>query len=252
MSDSDRLPTNVRTLLILEALSRAGAPMSPTDLGREIGLPKPTIHRLCATMLDDGFLVRDQMSKGVRPGRRAREMANGLIHNSADAVARRQVLRQVSETVRETVNFAAPTDDGMTYVDRVETDWAFRIQLPIGAVVPFHRTASGKTYLASLPPAKRRKLIAALDFSGGTPNAHPDSESLEKELKEIRERGYALDREELLEGMVALAVPIRDPSGAFAAALAFHGPNQRLSVEGMLKHLETMREASARLSSLLF
>lgn len=252
MADGDRLPTNVRTLLILEALASSGRSLTPSDLGRAIGLPKPTIHRLCATLLDDGFLARDPAGKGLRPGRRAREMASGLIHNYADAAARRQILNQVAAAVHETVNFAAPTDDGMTYVDRVETDWAFRIQLPIGARVPFHRTASGKTFLASLKPSRRRKIIEALDFSDGPPNAHRSAASLEGELKEIARQGYALDNEELLEGMVALAVPVRDKAGVFVAALAFHGPNQRLSAEGMLEHLNTLRVASGRLTDILF
>ncbi|MEO1612181.1 MAG: IclR family transcriptional regulator [Pseudomonadota bacterium] len=251
MSDGERIPTNVRPLLILEALSSADGPMTTAELGRAVGLPKPTIHRLCASMLDANFLSRDHATRGLRPGRRAREIATGLLHNVADATARRQILTQVSETVKETVNFAAPSDNGMTYVDRVETDWAFRIQLPIGAIVPFHRTASGKTYLASLPPAQRAKMAHSLDFSDGTPNAHKSPESLLTELEAIAKRGFALDNEELLEGMVALAVPICDKRRRYFASLAFHGPNQRLNADSMVAHLDTMRNAAEKLSDLL-
>lgn len=251
MSEGERIPTNVRTLLILEALANANGPLTTAELGRAVGLPKPTIHRLCATLLEEQFLTRDHASRGLRPGRRAREIATGLLHNVADVAARRQVLIELAQTVKETVNFAAPSDDGMIYVDRVETDWAFRIQLPIGAVVPFHRTASGKTYLASLPPAQRRKLAHSFSYEDGTDNAHGSPESLLSELDAIAKRGYALDNEELMEGMVALAVPILDQRRRYFASLAFHGPRQRLSVDGMMAQLPVMQKASDQLAELL-
>lgn len=238
--------------MILEALAASKEPMTPATLGKALGLPKPTIHRLVTTLLEEGFLAKDQATKGVRPGRRARSMANGLIHNSTDAVIRRQILNQIASDVQETVNFASPTENGMIYVDRVETDWAFRIQLPIGATVPFHRTASGKTYLASLPKPKRLKLVETLDFSEGTANSHKSIGSLLTELREISLNGYAIDNEELLEGMVALAVPVYSQANDFVAAVAFHGPCQRLSIAKLKGHLEAMKATSERLSKLLF
>lgn len=252
MPASERIPTNIRNLLILEALAASNEPMTSTELGKALKLPKPTIHRLVATLLNEGFLARDPNAKGVRPGRRVREMANGLIHNSTDATIRRQILNWVAAEVQETVNFASPTEDGMTYLDRVETDWAFRIQLPIGVTVPFHRTASGKTYLASMPPARRVKTAHAMDLSSGPPKAHATVDELLADLKEVAKRGYAIDNEEMLEGMVALAVPVRDQSGAYVASLAFHGPAQRLSVDGMLGHLETLKSASEKITRLLY
>ena len=252
MTGPARIPTNLRTLLILEALSRSGRALSPTEIGREVGLPKPTAHRLCATLVVEGVLAPSGGGGGLRPGRRARDMARGLLHASGDAQARRQVLTQVAAAVGETVNFAAPADEGMTYVDLVETDWAFRIQLPIGAVVPFHRTASGKTWLASLPLARRKRMAAAFDYSGGGPNAHRDAAALLADLAEIGRRGYALDREELLEGMVALAVPIQDVGGDFVAALAFHGPTQRISIDDAVSRKELLQSTATRLSETLF
>ena len=252
MSEEDRIPTNLRALLILEAMADTTSPITPTELGRRIGLPKQTIHRLCATLQAEGYLTRGDADKGLIPGRRAREMASGLLHNSVDAQARRQILQRISSSLNETVNFAAPTENGMTYVDRVETDWAFRIQLPIGAVVPFHCTASGKTYLASLPPAQRRKLVGALKLEARTPNSHVTQESLLAELSEIAAQGYSLDREELMEGMVALAAPVHDRKGRFVAAIAFHGPSPRLTIDIALRHLDLLKQASRDLTEVMF
>ena len=252
MQTGERIPTTIRTLLVLEVLAEAGAPLTATEIGRRLGLPKPTIHRLCATLLDEGLLARDPAAGGFRPGRRARSMANGLLHASADAAVRRQILIRVANAVSETVNFAAPTDEGMTYVDRVETGWAFRIQMPIGVKVPFHATASGKTYLASMPPARRRRMVGALTLTAETAQSHLEADTLLAELAETARRGYAVDREELLDGMVALAVPVTDGDGRYMAALAFHGPTPRLTIDKALDHLDLLRGAASDLTRLIF
>jgi DNA-binding IclR family transcriptional regulator len=137
----------------------------------------------------------------------------------------------------------------MSYQDRVETDWAFRIQLPVGSHVPFHCTASGKCFMASLPPRTRRRFVESLALTPLTPATLSDRERLIEDLAEIARRGYSLDAEEFMEGMVAIAVPVTDPEGRFIAALAFHGPVQRVSIAAAEARLGMLQEAATRLSA---
>ena len=67
-------------------------------------------------------------------------------------MVRQTVLNALAEDVGETCNIAMPERHAMVYLDRVETKWPLRIQLPVGTEVPFHCTASGKMYLSSLKP----------------------------------------------------------------------------------------------------
>ncbi|MGI9371472.1 MAG: IclR family transcriptional regulator [Hyphomicrobiales bacterium] len=251
MSKEGRIATNLRTLLILEIVGRADTALSPTEINAHIGLPKQSIHRLCATLVDEGFLVLEPGSKRLRPARRLRLMASGLLHASRIHIARRQILERVANEVRETVNFVVPEDDGMSYIDRVETDWPFRVQLPIGTRVPFHCTASGKTFLASLPSKARNKLLTTLVLDRRTPNTLTDPKLLAKELKTIAKQGYALDREEFMEGMVAIAVPVIDTQGRFVAALAFHGPTIRLSIDNLIARKGVLIDAAKQLTHAL-
>ena len=252
MSDGDRIPTNLRTLLILEVLGHAGEPMTATDLGREVGLAKQTAQRLCTTLEAEGFLIRHGNSKKFLPARRIRTMSAGLLFASRAHIARRQVLEDVARKVSETVNFVVPEDTGMSYLDRVETDWPFRVQFPIGSNVPFHCTASGKTFMASLPPKARRTFVEGLDLAGLTAHTHVTPASLLDELAEIAKQGFALDREEFIEGMVAIAVPVRDMAGRFVAALAFHGPVQRISIDSALARKDVLTDGARRLTNVLF
>lgn len=247
-----RIPTNLRTLLILEVLGRSDGAMTATEINAQIGLPKQTVHRLCATLEAEGFLTREGGSMRYLPARRLRELGTGLVLNSRNHVARHQILIDVAREVRETVNFVVPEADGMSYVDRVETDWMFRIQLPVGSHVPFHCTASGKCFLASLSPAKRKQMVHSLTLSEETRKTRTDPEQLLAELKEIAAQGYSTDDEEFLDGMIAVAVPVTDSSGRFFAALAFHGPTQRLTLGEIVARKPVLQDAALRLRNVLF
>jgi len=247
-----RIPTNMRTLLLLEALGRSEKAMTPTELNASIGLPKQTVHRLCTTLEDQGFLVRDGNGKGFRAARRSRLLASGLLHAGWANIARHQVLSEVAKTVGETVNYVAPEEAGMRYLDRVDTDWSFRIQLPVGTNVPFHCTASGKVFMASLSPKARAAFVNALTLSQRTMKTHTSPEALMAELKLIAKQGYAEDDEEFLDDMVAVAVPICDLRGRYVASLAVHGPAQRMSLSNARDMLPTLQLGAEKLRDALF
>lgn len=248
----DKIAPNLRVLHILEIIADADGPMVPAEISRAMGLPKQTVHRLCATLEENGFLVRDADQKGLRPARRMRAISSGLLSGSHIHIARHQILQDLSRQVGETVNFVLAEENGMIYQDRVETDWPFRIQLPIGTHVPFHCTASGKTYLASLPPKKRSALVSSLSMEKLTENTIATEDALHAELKTVRRQGFALDDQEFVNGMVAIAAPVRDPRGKFFAAVAFHGPIQRLSLDYAKSCRDVLFQAAERLKATLF
>lgn len=251
MGDESRIPTNLRTLLILEVLGKSDRALSPTEINQHIGLPKQTVHRLCATLVEEGFLTYEPSGKRLRPARRLRSMGIGMLYASHVHIARRQILEQVAQTVGETVNFVVPTDDGMNYIDRVETDWPFRVQLPVGTHVPFHCTASGKVFLASLAPVLREKLARSLQLKPYTDNTFDNVDALLANLEDIANQGYAIDDQEFMDGMVAIAVPIFDEKKRFIAALAAHGPTVRVDSEILVQHKALLSDAASQLANVL-
>lgn len=252
MNDEQRIPTNLRMLLILEALASSGRAMTPSELGEEVDLPKPTLHRLCTTLEQDGFLYREHHTGRLRPARRARVLAAGLQAVSRQHIARRLVLKSVAEKIRETCNLAAPGREGMVYLDRVDTPWPLRFQLPVGTEVPFHCTASGKLFLSSFPDAELDALLDVMELTPEAPNSITDRGALRTEIETIRAAGYSWDNQEFMAGMIAFAAPVRDPQGRFACALAFHAPMQRVGFEEGRGHVPLLRETAARIETVMF
>lgn len=252
-SDTDReaIPTNLRLLLLLEEIARGGIPATPTAVNEKMGLPKPTIHRLFQRLEDEGFLQRDIDGRSYSVGHRMRKLAVNVLSSSRVRTVRLAVLNSIAEQIGETCNIATPDRDAMVYLDRVETTWPLRIQLPIGTQVPFHSTASGKMYLSSLAPRLLSKYLSATALEAHTGKTLTTAKALQAEIEQVRAQGYATDDEEFMEGMVAIAVAIRDDHGRLMSTLSVHAPKQRITIGDLKGHLDLLNKSARDLSELV-
>jgi DNA-binding IclR family transcriptional regulator len=103
--------------------------------------------------------------------------------------------------------------------------------------------------LSALPRRRRDALIGASTLSRYTENTITDRASLRRELDEIRKRGYSVDNQEFLAGVVCLAVPVKDRKGAVCAALAISAPEARMSAAEAIEHLPDLHAAAEGLSA---
>ncbi|WP_291730404.1 IclR family transcriptional regulator [Leisingera sp. F5] len=245
-----QIPTNLRLLVLLEEIARRGVAVKPAEMIEAMGLPKPTVHRLMQTAESEGFLQRDLDGRAYGPGPRLRRLALNTMSSEHLRTARLSILKSVAEELGETCNLATPDREGMIYLDRVETKWPLRIQLPIGTQVPFHCTASGKMYLSTLKPATLQAVLHARPLEAVTGQSCTDPAALSTELDAIRSRGYSTDAEEFISGMVAVAVPVRDTHSRLLATLSVHAPVQRRSLQDLTDFLPALQTAAAALSDL--
>jgi DNA-binding IclR family transcriptional regulator len=248
---SDPIPTNLRLLLLLEEVARSGEPITPTEINLTLGLPKPTIHRLFSTLLDEGFLQRDIGGRAYLPGPRLRSLAGGVLSSSHIRASRQTVLKRLSAEIGETCNIALPDNESMVYLERVETEWPLRIQLPTGTRVPFYCTASGKMYLSSLSRRALDSYLSSTPLTARAPGTFTDRVQLEAEIDRIRAEGYATDRGEFMPDMIAVAVPINEENGRILATLSFHAPTQRLDMERALSFLPNLQAAARELAAIV-
>ena len=251
VSKSETIPTNLRLLMILEDVARAGTPVTPSEVNERLGLPKPTIHRLFSTLEMEGFLQRELDGRSYTVGGRLQTLSSNALSSMWVHTARTTVLTKLASEVGETCNLSVPDRDAMIYLDRVETKWPLRIQLPVGSRVPLYCTASGKMYLSTLQGSHLNRYLESADLSARTNNTITDPEKLREELAETRKRGHSQDAEEFMSGMVAMAVPVLNKEDRLVSTLSFHAPVQRLSLEAAREHLDRLRGAAEELRLLL-
>jgi DNA-binding IclR family transcriptional regulator len=247
----ETIPRSTRLLLILEEVARIGVPATPTEINRAIGLPKQTLHRQFAMLEEEGFLLREHDGRSYSPGPRMRAMAFGVISSTRIRAARLAVMSKLAEDIGETCNLALPERDSMIYLDRVETKWPLRIQLPVGTRVPFHCTASGKLYLSTLTKVRLERLLDNTTLEKRAERTITSKALLMDEIARIRDQGFSEDNEEFIDAMIALAVPVLDQHDRLVSTLSFHAPTPRMSMEVAHTHLNRLRKAAGDLGQLL-
>lgn len=246
---SDSNSTLFRALLIMEKIVESERPVSSAYLAEMLKLPKPTVHRIAQQLEDEGYLQREPVSRRFVAGRRLRDFSLAVLSNSVLGAPRHAVLQALSDEIGETCNTTMLDGNQIIYFDRVEANWPYRIHLPPGSRLPLHCTASGKMFLASMPPAQRRQLITSAPLKRNTERTITDPDLLEVELQQIAEQGYGVDNEELLPGMVALALPVTDDTGRICFTVAVHAPTVRKPLEELRQYLPALRRAAAALSA---
>lgn len=240
---------SIRALRILEAVAGADRPMRIADLVDACALPKATVHRICGLLEKQDYLRTELGGRGLVPGPKLLRLAQTVSGSRSNTALRHAVLESVARQTGETCNLARPDGTAMLYWDRVETQWPLKVQMPIGTRVPLHCSASGKMYLSSLPPERRRRVIAKLELVAQTPNSITDPEALERELERVAAAQMATDDQEFTEGMIAVAVPVKDAAGRLFATLSIHAPVFRMSLEDAKAHLDLLRAAAAELGT---
>lgn len=240
-----------RSLRLLALLAGAQRPLSLAELSQQLGLPKATTHRLCTQLRDTGFLARDVDERCFAVGPALRRLALDTLNHGTVRGLRHEVLAALVAEVGETCNFTSLDGASVVYLDRVEAPWPWRLTLDVGTHVPLHCTASGKLFLAHLDAPRRDALLAQLPLPRLTANTLTTRLALRRECEAITAQGHALDREEFIPGLIAMAVPVRDAQGAVRAAIAVHAPVARLSTDGALARLPALQAAAQRMGELL-
>lgn len=242
--------TLIRGFLIAEKIVEADRPLSSAYLAEALDLPKATVHRIAQQLEEEGLLQREPGGKRFTGGKRLRELAMATLSNAVIGAPRRSILQALSEEVGETCNLTVLDDNEIMYLDRVETNWPYRIHLPVGSHLPLHCTATGKLFLAYMKPAARRRLLGSLALKRYTDLTITDAAQLQLELDRIADEGVGYDTGEYLEGMVAIAVPVIGRDGQMCFAIAIHAPSVRKSLDELRQYLPPLRHAAARMATL--
>lgn len=231
----------LRAIRIIEAIARYESPPQLAEICREVGLPKPTVYRILATLEHAGWVGREPGSKRYASAQKLTATAGEILMRSPARASRHAILEELVEQIGETCNLTIPNVDAVLYLDRVETAWPLRVALGAGSRVPLYASASGKLFLSHLPKRSRDRFLRLTPLIRHTGNTFTDPAKLSKELEEIRARGYATDNEEYLPGICCIAVPVRDGDSRVVAAVAVHAPLARMRLDQAVEYLPMLR-----------
>ncbi|MBW2280668.1 MAG: IclR family transcriptional regulator [Deltaproteobacteria bacterium] len=243
MEHRNRVGTVEKAVDVLQYLHEAGVPRGVTAIGRGLGLPKATAHRLLKTLGRRGLVERDDAGR-YRPGIALVALGLGVIEREPVVAAARPVLEAEAERIGETIFLAGARGGRLFVLDKCEGSSFLRAAPRIGSEVPLHATAVGKVYLALAADQVQRD-EAAPAYTDRTLLA----DALDDDLARVAERGWAQNREEWIPGLAGLAAPVY-ARGRVVASIAASGAAARAEVWGpdaIEPLIRAAREIGARL-----
>src|SRR5262245_36023066 len=234
-----------RAAELLALVVESAGPRTFTSLIEEVGLPKSTGSRLLQALERHRLVQRDR-DGAFRPGALFALYAvrHGIGSDFVELAM--PVLERVGAATGETVNLAVPSGDVVIQIAQVDSVHLLGTTNWVGVTVPAHCSALGKVFYAhgtlQLPagPLERR-----------TPHTITNRAEFQRDLAAVLRRGYAVAREELEPGLVAVASPVRVRDGSVVAAVSVSGPTARIT-ESIRDHIAALLVAeSLTLSAIL-
>ncbi|MGF1471943.1 MAG: IclR family transcriptional regulator [Rubrobacteraceae bacterium] len=233
-----------RALDVLELLGQSNGELGVTEIAPAAGLANGTAHRLLTTLVRRGY---------ARQNPENRRYTLGIKAYTLSAAAREHLgsmawpfLAELTEVSQESSNLAALEKNSVVYLNQVPAPRMVRMFTEPGNRSPLHSTGTGKVLLAYQPAEIVDHVIDECGLPRFTDYTITDRKQLQGELDRIRERGYALDTEEMEEGVRCLACPVFAPDGRIIAAMSISGPAGRLDesrLEELIPHIQRISEA---------
>lgn len=211
---------------LVELLASSSNVLGVSQLAQSLDLPRATVYRLLKTLAQREWVIQED--KTYRLSFRLAGLFGGANASAQAALAERitPLLHRLVNETGETAQFAVLDGDRVVYLAKVDSPHPIRMFSEVGWRGPLHATGAGKVLLAS---TEARLLARVCDhgLERFTRNTITEKAQLQAELAQIRKQGYALDDEELIDGLTCVAVPVLNGEQV-RGAISVAGPTARL------------------------
>lgn len=244
MSENTTVPvkavqSTIDVIEVLKKLDGAGV----TEVAAELDIPKSTVHDHLQTLEQCEYVVND--NGRYRLGTRLLELG-GFVRRGSDLyrVAQSEIDNLADET-GEHANLLVEEYGWGYFLYKSEGENAVWLDTHVGMRVYLQTTAMGKCILANMPHERVEEILDRTGLPEITENSLATREELYDELELIRERGYALDNEERVQGMRCVGAPITGSDGGIIGAVSVSGPTSRFQGDYFEEELPDMVRSTA-------
>ena len=208
MSAKDRVKTLDKSITILTCLAESQNQLALKELTKITGLKTTTCFRLIKAMETMGLVERDPGSKKYRLGFKVISLGVSALNRLDLRQIALPFMTKLREETGETTNLSILDGTEIIFIERIQSEHLFNVNLSVGSRLPVYCTSQGKAILAFLPEDEAEELMEKINFEKRTDKTLVTARSLKKELKAVRNNGFAINYEELEKGLCAIAAPI--------------------------------------------
>jgi IclR family pca regulon transcriptional regulator len=244
-----------RGLAILESFRPERPWMGISDIADPLGMSRSTTHRYIITLAALGLLVQGPDRK-YKLSLRVTDLGMSTLNSTSLREHTHPYLEELRQRTTYTVSLAVLDGPEILYVDRARSlrpgQGKIALNLRPGSRLPAYCTSMGKVLLAHLPTFEQRELVETMTLAHRGPNSITSKKALYTELGRVFEDGMGFSDEELVEGLVSIAAPLRNENREVVAAISLAAHMSRISLGEMVDQLSphlvaTANNISARL-----
>ena len=241
-------PSVKKAFKILYAISEASNGLGISDLSKKLKIGKSTVHGITMALEELGVLVRDPLYKRYRVGYSLLELCRGAYAKIDLKDIARKPMEKLMGKVDETVFLGVLNGDHVTIVDMVESRNEMKITSPPGTRLPLLAAATGRVLLSQVEKAKVKEMVQKRGLVRYTSKTVTDQRQFLREIEKVKDQGYALDDEEYIPGVRAVAVPLVFPSSPPAAlwvvgfTSTLDDQKVKIAIRGIQEAVQEIRE----------
>ena len=201
-------PSVKKAFAILSAISSSREGMGVSDLAKTLKMAKSTIHGMTSALEELGAVLREPLTKKYKLGFTLLEIGRSAYSQIDLKTSARPVTEELMAKTQTSVFLGIRNWGQVTIIDIVESRQELNITAPVGSTIPLFAGAVGKVFMATMSEDQAAKMVYTKGLPRFTENSIVDPELYYRELKRVREKGYAIDDEEYIMGVRAVASPL--------------------------------------------
>ncbi|WP_369630360.1 MULTISPECIES: IclR family transcriptional regulator [unclassified Variovorax] len=235
-----------RLFAVLNLAAKMGM-ISAADIVYLLDLPRPTAHRMIATLEELQFLQKMPVKGKYAVAPKLVGLATSILSSTIVYAPIQALLTAVAQKTGETCGLALMSSGEVEYIASVMGQSPLTLQFQAGQKAPLHCTSSGQIFLAALPPDELAKFMASGPWEPLTPKTVTAPKVLLERLRKVKNQGYAANESEYIAGVVGAAVPIQNTEGQVVAALTISAPKSRRTLEDVVAMVPTLTTYADRI-----
>ena len=214
---ADYVQSLERGLAVIKAFGPERSRLTLTEVAQATGLARAVARRFLLTLAELGYVRTDGREFSLRP--RVLELGYAYLSGLTLTEIAQPFVEELVATVHESSSISVLDGRDVVYVVRVPTTRIMTVTISIGTRFPAYCTSMGRVLLAGRSEEELEQYLADVELVARTRRTVTDPDDLRRTLDDVRRQGYALVKQELEDGLVSIAVPIRDRTGAVVAAM---------------------------------
>lgn len=246
-----RVPNLERGLKILEALLDYPQGLQQSDIASLLGFAKTSVFRIVMTLVDYGYLEREEETKTIRLSRKMIAMGSRALAEEDLMATSVEIMRKLRDSIKETVLLGVIAETELVVLGQVLGSYPFKFSVDLGTRLPLHTAAPGKAILSWLPETECMEVAKKISFTRFNEKTITNVEQYIADLKAARKQGYALDCGEQLMGIHCVAAAVFNRHSYPIAAIWTTGPTDRLRHEDLPRVGKLVRDHAQMISNKL-